>query len=182
MRPPDEPLGDGRVHLRPYEMSDVAAIVDGFGDDSVTRWFPVPLPFDRNQAVAYVRDCRAGWQHGVQASFAIVEHASGRLVGGVDVDEIDHDAGTGDVGYWVAAESRGNGYAAAAVALVAGWALGDLDLRRLTLLAEPENAASIAVAERAGFTKDVLLRAHDTDWRDGRVRNFLRFIRERVDA
>ena len=182
MQHPDPALADDRIGLRPYAMRDVAAIVDGFGDDRVTRWFPVPLPFDRGQATAYVRDCRAGWQHGVQASFAIIEQASGRLVGGVDVDEIDHRAGVGDVGYWVAAGSRGNGYAAAAVQLVSAWALADLRLHRLTLLVEPENAASISVAERAGFAKDVLLRAHDTDWRDGRERDFIRFVRESAEA
>jgi RimJ/RimL family protein N-acetyltransferase len=176
---PDSPLADDRITLRPYEMRDVDAIVDGFGDASVTRWFPVPLPFDRAQAAAYVRDCRNGWRHGVQATFAVIERSSGSLVGGVDVDEIDHGGGTGDVGYWIAAGARGNGYAAAAVELVSTWALADVGLQRLTLLAEPENAASIAVAERAGFRRDVLLEAHDTDWRDGRVRDFVRFVRER---
>ena len=69
------------------------------------------------------------------------------------------------------------GYAASAVELIADWAVDVVGLRRLTLLAEPENVASIAVAERAGFRRDRLLDAHDTDWRDGRVRDFVRFVR-----
>ncbi len=179
LRPPDPPLADAGIQLRPYEMRDVDAIVAGFGDASVTRWFPVPLPFDRAQATAYVRDCRNGWRHGVQATFAVVEHRTGSLVGGVDVDEIDHRGGTGDVGYWVAVDARGKGFAAAAVGLVATWALESVGLTQLTILAEPENAASIAVAERAGFTRDAVLVGHDTDWRDGRVRDFVRFVRGR---
>ena len=166
------------MHLRPYEMRDIAAIVAGFGDESVTRWFPVPIPFDRAQATSYIRDCRAGWQHGVQATFAMIEGASDQLVGGVDVDEIDHRTGAGDVGYWLAVDARGNGYATTAVELVSSWALGVLGLRRLTLLVEPPNVASIAVAARAGFVRDAELPAHDTDWRDGRVRDFIRFGRD----
>jgi RimJ/RimL family protein N-acetyltransferase len=42
---------------------------------------------------------------------------------------------------------------------VVGWALADPDVAELEALVEPWNEASIRVAERAGFTRDRLLRA-----------------------
>jgi len=45
-----------------------------------------------------------------------------------------------------------------AVRLVSSWAF-ELGIRRLNLITAPENAASQRVAERAGFTREGLLRA-----------------------
>jgi len=46
-----------------------------------------------------------------------------------------------------------------AVRLVAGWAFGALGIERLNLLTMPGNAPSQRVAERAGFSREGLLRA-----------------------
>jgi RimJ/RimL family protein N-acetyltransferase len=45
------------------------------------------------------------------------------------------------------------------VRLVSRWAFRDLGLQRLQLTTDPDNAASQRVAERAGFTREGLLRA-----------------------
>ena len=64
-----------------------------------------------------------------------------------------------EAGYWLRREARGQGAATTAVRLVSGWAFTKLGIRRLNLLTAPENAASQRVAERAGFTREGLLRA-----------------------
>ena len=175
MHPPDPPLADEEVLLRPYEPEDAHAVAEGFGHESVTRWFPVPVPFTLAEAEAFIERSQTRWKTGEQASFAVVDRHEGDLLGGVDVDDIDEISSTGEVGYWLRPGSRGRGAATRAVRLVCSWAL-DLGLHRLTLLAEPHNSASLGVAERAGFRRDRLLRAHDVDWRDGRIRHFWRYV------
>ena len=69
------------------------------------------------------------------------------------------DPGLAEVGYWLRREARGHGAATTAVRLVAGWAFGELGIGRLNLQTAPENLASQRVAERAGFTREGLLRA-----------------------
>lgn len=160
-------------------LQDAQQIAEGFGHESVTRWFRVPVPFTLVEARDYVTRSTTRWESGEQASFAIVDLSQdGAIIGGVDVDDIDEIASTGDVGYWLRPGARGRGTATRAVQLVSLWAF-DLGLRRLTLLAEPHNLASLGVAERAGFQRDRLLRAHDVDWRDGRIRHFWRYVLER---
>ena len=129
------------------------------------------------EAQSFLDKADARWASGEQATFAIVDTTHGHLLGGVDVGEID--GSTGDVGYWLAVDARGRGIASRAVRLVCGWAFDALGLERLTLLAEPANDASQRVAERCGFRRDVLLTAHDVDWRDGRSRDFWRFVLDR---
>ena len=43
--------------------------------------------------------------------------------------------------------------------LICGFAFADLGLRRIELWIEPENRASLAVAEAAGFVREGLLRS-----------------------
>ena len=96
-------------------------------------------------------------------------------MGGIDVDDIDWQTCSGDIGYWLARQARGRGFATRAVRRVTRWAFTEAGLRRLTLRAEPCNITSLAVARRAGFRRERLLRGYDTDWRDGRRRDFILF-------
>ena len=66
----------------------------------------------------------------------------------------------GEVGYWLAADARGGGHATRAVRLACRWAFDSLGLERIDLLAAAGNIPSQRVAERAGFTREALLRAH----------------------
>ena len=42
--------------------------------------------------------------------------------------------------------------------LVSGWAFDELGVKRIGLLADPRNVASVRVAERAGFQREGVLR------------------------
>lgn len=87
---------------------------------------------------------------------AIVEQ--GNLVGSVGLQLRKHE--TGYVGYWCAAEARGQGTTTRAVRLVCGYALDELGLERLELTTDAENYASQRVAEKVGFRREGVLRSH----------------------
>ena len=46
-----------------------------------------------------------------------------------------------------------------ALLLVARWAFDEVGVQRISLLADPRNATSIGVAERAGFHREGVLRS-----------------------
>ena len=72
----------------------------------------------------------------------------------------DLDEGCAEVGYWVGADARGRGVATAATRLAGHWAFEAVpELARLQLRAAVENVASNRVAEKAGFTREGVLRA-----------------------
>ena len=70
------------------------------------------------------------------------------------------DDGKAEIGYWIAREARRRAVGARATRLLARWALTDLGLERLELLANPENEASQRLAKRAGFTREGVLRSY----------------------
>ena len=47
-----------------------------------------------------------------------------------------------------------------ALRLLSGWALDELELRRLELITDPDNVASQRVAEKVGFRREGVLRSH----------------------
>jgi RimJ/RimL family protein N-acetyltransferase len=78
---------------------------------------------------------------------------------------------TGHVGYWLAAGARGRGLTSAALQALSRWAFEELGLGRVELVTDPDNIASQRVAEKAGFTREGVLRSilvnRDGSRRDG---------------
>jgi RimJ/RimL family protein N-acetyltransferase len=81
---------------------------------------------------------------------------------------------TGHIGYWVAREARGRGLCTHALRVVCRWAIDELRLGRLELVTDPDNFASQRVAEKAGFQREAVLRAHLL-YRDGSRRDSVMF-------
>jgi RimJ/RimL family protein N-acetyltransferase len=89
----------------------------------------------------------------------VIDAQTRALVGSIGVHDLDGRSRKGEVGYWIAREHRGRGAATRALRLLARWALGELGLARLELLADVRNVASHRVAERAGFVREGVLRS-----------------------
>ena len=146
MEPPDPPLGDGVVSLRPADERDLDVIERGITDPEVIRWFGHPKLSARE-----VLDLNRGrWLDGSGPTFAICG-ADDMCLGHVWIN-VGSDA-AGVVGYWLLPEARGKGFATRAVRLICDWAFRDIGIPELRLVTEPENLASQRVAERAGFRR-----------------------------
>lgn len=77
----------------------------------------------------------------------------GALVGMVGMNAVDPAARRAEIGYWLAAEATGHGTTARALRTLAPLWFGAMGLARTEILVHPENAASRAVAERAGYAR-----------------------------
>jgi len=128
-------------------------------DPEIVRHTRVPDDPPPGFAAAWVDRYVAGWQDGSRAGFAIVSH-DGSFLGMAAIVDLDLDGAQGEIGYIVVEAARGRGVAGRALGLVTGWALGDLGLARVELLIDVENAASIRVAERAGYVREGVLRSY----------------------
>jgi RimJ/RimL family protein N-acetyltransferase len=172
LSPPDPPLSDGFVTLRPWRERDAAAIAAACRDVEIARWLDqVPQPYTRADARDYVAATTRGWRDGTAASFAVTDE-SDEVVGSVSIHWIDADQAVGEVGYWVAAGTRRRGVASRAVRLASEWTLRECGLERLQLRADVLNTPSRRVAERAGFREEGVLRSIRFSPRQGRRVDF----------
>jgi RimJ/RimL family protein N-acetyltransferase len=157
---PDHPLVDGPTALRPWSDDDIEAIVRACQDPEIARWTRVPEHYGEVDAQAYLLERGASLRAGATAPFAIVASDDlGHLLGSVSILRLAWEHLRGEVGYWLAADARGGGHATRAVKLACQWAFASLGLERIDLLAAAGNLSSQRVAERAGFTREALLRA-----------------------
>jgi [ribosomal protein S5]-alanine N-acetyltransferase len=166
LAPPDPPLADEEIRLRLVRERDVAALGRACADPDLAAWVDPPAGSPiatARRLVAYLRD---GWQQGKTASFVYVDPETGELLALIAV-MIEADPAAAEVAYWVSPTARRRGIATRLLRLVSAWALDELGLERLWLEIEPENVASHRVAERTGFEREGVLRAHCRDRRSG---------------
>ena len=162
-------LRDGDLVLRFWFEDDVPALTAACNDAEIYYWIPpIPSPYTEQDALAFIRgETRPGESY----SFAMT--LAGELAGGIGmgVNSTDYRA---RIGYWVAAPVRGRGLCTRALRLVSNFALGELGLQRLELITDPDNLASQRVAEKVGFQREGVLRAH-LRHPDGRIRDSVMF-------
>lgn len=155
-RPPR--LSDGHIVLRGWAATDAEAVHRACQDPEIQRWTTVPAPYEPHHASGFVGELAAElWASGRGAPFCISD-SEDRLLGACGLVAVDHDRLTAEVGYWTAPDTRSRGASRRAVILLADWAF-ECGLRRLELLIEPGNLGSITVAERAGCSREGLLRS-----------------------
>lgn len=163
-------LSDDVVWLRPWRSSDASFMAEASKDPAIER-YNGPAPASMTDAVAVIERIQQSWQtfevggDPTGAAFVIVDAGSGEPVGMCGVDQWS-SADVAQFGYWLGAGARGRGLATRAVTLMTGW-MFELGAARVFLTIQAENAASAAVARRAGFSFEGTLRAEGV-WRGQR--------------
>lgn len=160
---PETELISERLLLRPYRAEDAAAVKLACNDPLTRRWIPLPDPYDEAVAGGWVTEESHRLRlAGTGVNFAVESRDTGRLVGGFGLHGLDDRDRQGEIGYWVAPDARGRGYAAEAVRRIAEYAFSDLRLGRIEVRVEPGNAGSHRVAVKAGCTYEGLHRSAST--------------------
>jgi RimJ/RimL family protein N-acetyltransferase len=152
------PLADERLALRWFVASDAPALVEICRDPEILRWTFMPEKFDRRSARTWIERRDQARRFGRTAAFAVVDNASGALVGQCGI-AVDRPRNTAEAFYWVAAPARGRGIASAALEMVVRYAFETLGIDRVELKIDPANTASQGVARATRFTYEGTLRS-----------------------
>jgi len=167
-------LAGERVQLREWRKSDVAIVQEASHDPLIPVLTTVPDTAGEPETLAFIerqheRLCaRPGYV------FAIADQDD-RAVGHIG---LFFPAGAGaraSVGYWIGPSQRRQGYAADALATLTAWAIQLDEFDRVELYVEPWNEGSWRAAERAGYTREGLLRAWERV--DGHPRDMYMYAR-----
>lgn len=156
-------LHDDRAGLRPWREGDVAAILAMSRDPDTIRFTSVPDPYDEDSVRIWLALQPARLRAGDGAAFAVVEPPGEEALGAIGV-RVLHGRGIAEIGYHMAPQARGRGLATAALRLLSDWSFRKLPVARLQLTTHLDNPASQRVAEKAGYTREAVLRS----WADQR--------------
>jgi RimJ/RimL family protein N-acetyltransferase len=136
-----------RLLLRAPLEADLDGWAGFDGDERATRFFAGPR--SRAQAWSEMATAAGMWALRGYGLFSVIERSSGRWIGRVGPWVPEGAIGT-EVGWAIAPEAWGKGYATEAAEAAIGWAFATLDWSEVIHCIDAPNTASIAVAERLG--------------------------------
>lgn len=143
--------------LRPWRTSDASSLVTYANNRNVARQLRdrFPHPYTAADARQFIQSTAHARP---TTTFAIT--LGGEAVGGAGFapgDDVERYSA--EVGYWLAEPFWGRGITTDAVRLVSGYAFRTCNMLRLFALPFADNAQSIRVLEKAGYTLEAVLRA-----------------------
>jgi ribosomal-protein-alanine N-acetyltransferase len=153
------------VTLRPPHTGDFTewAILRETSRSFLVPWEPT-WPSDdltrgafRRRLKRYAEDQRSDLAY----AFLIFRSDDNAMVGGLTIANIRRGvAQAGSVGYWIGAPFARKGYMTAAVRALIPYSFSALRLHRLEAACIPDNAASIRLLEKTGFTREGYARSY----------------------
>lgn len=146
----------GHFRIRSWHASDAASVVRHVNNYNVTRQLRdrVPFPYTHADAHAFLAQVAA---QRPETNFAI--ESGGEAVGaigfmlGTDMDRV-----SAEIGYWLGEPLWGKGIMTAALRTATEYGFATYGLTRIFATPRADNPASIRVLEKAGYTREALLR------------------------
>jgi len=150
-----ERLTSARLMLRRFRAEDIETFVGYRADPAVARfqsWENFSAA-DGREFFAWVST-----QHpdtpGEWFQFAIELAATGAMIGDCALHALANNPHEVEIGFTLAPESQGRGYATEAVACLLDYVFGPLAKERAIAITDARNTASIGMLDRLGFVRD----------------------------
>ncbi len=143
--------------LRLPRLEDLAELAPAFADVELTEAGNLPLmpPDKLAELLPLVPALLAS---GRMAPVVVADAASGEIHGGGTLHHLDGERGIIEVGYWLFPQARGRGIATVVARALAEHAF-TLGVHRVAAYVNVGNVASERVLERAGFTREGVVRS-----------------------
>jgi RimJ/RimL family protein N-acetyltransferase len=158
-----------RLLLRKPRAEDAPGLLEAFADPEAMRYIGDGSTTDLAGAEQAVERWLERWQSWGIGMFVAVRKEDGRVLGRVgflrwNPETWEVDGSETEIGWGLAREHWGNGYAPEAALALRDWAFEERGLTRLISLIQHGNAASVRVAEKLGETleRDVEVRGLPT--------------------
>lgn len=130
---PAQPLTDGVVVLRRFDLNDVPVVTRACRDPEIPRWTAgIPEPYEEHHARAWISMHDRFWDQEGRAAFVFCDAVSGELFGSMTLGEVDFARRSAVVGYWAAPWARNRGATTRALTLVCAWVSSRFVWRPLT--------------------------------------------------
>ncbi len=148
------------IHLTMVDHSDASSLVKYLNDrDIYNNTGSIPFPYTNNDAVQFITQVKKfEEENNIQRDWAI-RNATGEQIGGVGfLFNYGINAHRSEIGYWLAKPFWNQGIGTNVVKVWSDLMLERLHFVRLEALVYQDNKPSCRVLEKAGFSREGLLR------------------------
>jgi RimJ/RimL family protein N-acetyltransferase len=147
------------IRLVPFGAEHLGAFAPMAQDPDALRFTRFPDPPEDDFPTRWLARYEAGRARRTKEAFAVLGPEGDETFYGVALAvAIDAEAQEAELGYLTTPAARGRGVATAALRTLTGWAFAERGLKRVTLLIDAANTGSERVAQRAGYTREGLMR------------------------
>ncbi|MES2149540.1 MAG: GNAT family N-acetyltransferase [Pseudomonadota bacterium] len=145
--------------LRPFTAADAPGFAAAVRESTATvgRWMPwAHAGYTSDEALARFAACDANRANGSAHEFGLFRPDGSTFIGGAGLNQFNLQNGFCNLGYWVRESAQRQGAALAAIGALSRFAFSELGFSRLEIVIADGNAASMAVARKAGATYECL--------------------------
>lgn len=148
------PLEGELIRLRAMEPQDIEPMYRWENDPSIWQVSGTTAPFSRHALERFVEEQRFDIFQTRQQRLIIETVAEGRIVGAIDLFELDTLNARAGIGILIyPSDARGKGYASDAIATICRYTSNVLRLHQLWCNVGTTNKASLALFRNNGFTE-----------------------------
>lgn len=153
---PPPGLETARLRLRPPRPDDASEIFARYAQDAeVTRYLTWRPHKSVETVQEFLRSLLALREQGAVLPWVVERRADGQLLG---VTDLRLQGSRAEIGYALARDAWGQGFASEAARALVEWALTQPGLYRVWAVCDVDNRASARVLEKAGMVREGLLR------------------------
>ncbi len=143
-----------RLYLRGIEASDANEIARHLNDYDIASMIPnTPSPYGMEHAALFVEFAERRLAENADFHMAVVFN-DGTFIGMCAIANIDKINMNAELGYWIAKDYWGNGYAKEAIRIILSFAFNELRLNRIYAKVLTRNERSIHLLESLGFSNE----------------------------
>lgn len=149
-----------RLLLRGFTTDDAADVRILAGAPEIARTtLNIPHPYEVGMAESWIQSHQRAYAEGAGIIFAICKQGKGQLLGaiGLTIQSVYRRA---ELGYWIALDSWGKGYATEAARAVVNFGFVKLKLNKIYATHMRQNTASGRIMQKIGMQQEGLLRQH----------------------
>ncbi|MHA1907970.1 MAG: GNAT family N-acetyltransferase [Candidatus Thorarchaeota archaeon] len=148
------------VKLRRLEVNDAEIILKYWNDYQLRQYFPNPLPRTLGEIQDFISSRNQGFAGKYVFTFGIEDKATGKLVGFIDLSNINWISRTGMIDNIVIFDvnNRGKGYGKDATLLLLDFGFNIIGLHNVSLFVYAFNKHAISFYEKIGFQRVGALR------------------------
>jgi len=154
-----------RLVLRPLTLHDAPMLSRLAGRREIAdTTISIPHPYSEEQARQWIAGFADLFAQGKVVVFGMTLKREASLAGTIGLRDIDAEHSQAELGFWVAVEYWGQGYATEAARAVIGFGFGQLGLNRIYAHHMVRNPASGRVLTKVGMKPEGLLRQRVRKW------------------
>ena len=153
----------GNLVLRKYEIDFVPLLFEAAYESrggEFSHWMPwCHENYTIEESREFIEKTEENWKDETQFGYAIFDAETDKFLGGTGLNHPNEDHKMYNLGYWVRTSEQNRGIASLATTMLAKAAFEDLpELNRIEILSAVENIPSQKAAEKAGATREGILR------------------------